>query len=375
MLDAPRTTRSQIDGTCSRSAPRRPSVAWPPSVRPPCAQQRSVGHRALAVDRPGVGREAHGRHRRSRSWPARARSARRSSTPRVASASWGTSSRRVSVVDNTEVVIKVRDNGPYKVTGPVAVVDAAGNRFELDGEPIARAGAGARRRKPFGDASHRTTGFAACDRAVSARGDSTRAVHAGLPAPSAGEPFLPGPTFAAPYHSRATSTRRRTATGATPIRPGARWRRRSASSRGRRGRLRLGHGGCDRGSRAGARAGRRARRRRPTPIRGSARSRATSSPARGGGAPRAHPPTAFEEAAAGATLVWAERPRTRSLDVPTSRRSRRVCAARARRWPSTTPWPGHCASARWSSGPTFGDQRVQAPHRPQRPDPRLRRRP
>jgi cystathionine gamma-lyase len=31
-------------------------------------------------------------------------------------------------------------------------------------------------------------------------GDGTRAVHAGLPGPAAGEPFLPGPTFAAPYH-------------------------------------------------------------------------------------------------------------------------------------------------------------------------------
>jgi cystathionine gamma-lyase len=30
--------------------------------------------------------------------------------------------------------------------------------------------------------------------------DGTRAVHAGLPAPQQGEPLLPGPTFAAPYH-------------------------------------------------------------------------------------------------------------------------------------------------------------------------------
>ena len=32
------------------------------------------------------------------------------------------------------------------------------------------------------------------------RGDSTRTAHAGLPAGADGEPFLPGPTFAAPYH-------------------------------------------------------------------------------------------------------------------------------------------------------------------------------
>jgi cystathionine gamma-lyase len=32
------------------------------------------------------------------------------------------------------------------------------------------------------------------------RGPSTRSVHAGLPAPAQGEPFLPGPVFAAPFH-------------------------------------------------------------------------------------------------------------------------------------------------------------------------------
>jgi cystathionine gamma-lyase len=31
-------------------------------------------------------------------------------------------------------------------------------------------------------------------------GDGTRAVHAGLPEPEVGQPFLPGPVFAAPYH-------------------------------------------------------------------------------------------------------------------------------------------------------------------------------
>jgi cystathionine gamma-lyase len=34
----------------------------------------------------------------------------------------------------------------------------------------------------------------------STRGDGTRCVHAGLPDPVPGEPFLPGPVFAAPYH-------------------------------------------------------------------------------------------------------------------------------------------------------------------------------
>jgi cystathionine gamma-lyase len=35
---------------------------------------------------------------------------------------------------------------------------------------------------------------------VTRRGDSTRTAHAGLPVAADGEPFLPGPTFAAPYH-------------------------------------------------------------------------------------------------------------------------------------------------------------------------------
>jgi cystathionine gamma-lyase len=33
-------------------------------------------------------------------------------------------------------------------------------------------------------------------------GPSTRAAHAGLPKPAQGEPFLPGPVLAAPYHLR-----------------------------------------------------------------------------------------------------------------------------------------------------------------------------
>ena len=54
-----------------------------------------------------------------------------------------------------EVVIKVRDNGPYKVTGPVTVVDAEGNRFELPEGPIALCRCGQSQTKPFCDASHR----------------------------------------------------------------------------------------------------------------------------------------------------------------------------------------------------------------------------
>lgn len=67
------------------------------------------------------------------------------------------------------VVIKVRDNGPYKVTGPVELIDAEGNRFDVGGEgPIVLCRCGRSRSKPFCDASHRDAGFDACDRARTA---------------------------------------------------------------------------------------------------------------------------------------------------------------------------------------------------------------
>jgi CDGSH iron-sulfur domain-containing protein 3 len=63
-----------------------------------------------------------------------------------------------------QVEIKVRDNGPYKVTGPVKVVDAEGNRFALPEGPIALCRCGRSQSKPFCDASHKA-GFDACERA------------------------------------------------------------------------------------------------------------------------------------------------------------------------------------------------------------------
>jgi CDGSH-type Zn-finger protein len=68
-------------------------------------------------------------------------------------------------VDNTEVVIKVRDNGPYKVTGPITVVDAEGHAFALPAGQVALCRCGRSQTKPFCDASHRESGFDACERA------------------------------------------------------------------------------------------------------------------------------------------------------------------------------------------------------------------
>jgi len=64
-----------------------------------------------------------------------------------------------------DVEIKVRDDGPYKVTGPVRLIDAAGEEFAVeDDRPIALCRCGRSRTKPFCDASHKT-GFESCPRA------------------------------------------------------------------------------------------------------------------------------------------------------------------------------------------------------------------
>ena len=64
------------------------------------------------------------------------------------------------------VEIKVRDNGPYKVTGPVRLVDAEGGVFEIpEGRAIALCRCGHSQRKPFCDAAHRAAGFEDCARA------------------------------------------------------------------------------------------------------------------------------------------------------------------------------------------------------------------
>jgi CDGSH-type Zn-finger protein len=65
------------------------------------------------------------------------------------------------------VEIKVRDHGPYKVTGPVRLVDAHGTAFDVPaGQPIALCRCGRSATKPFCDRAHRAAGFDACERAT-----------------------------------------------------------------------------------------------------------------------------------------------------------------------------------------------------------------
>jgi CDGSH-type Zn-finger protein len=68
----------------------------------------------------------------------------------------------------TDVEIKVRENGPYRVTGPVRIIDADGKEFDLGekGETIALCRCGGSTTKPFCDGTHSEIGFDAAERAV-----------------------------------------------------------------------------------------------------------------------------------------------------------------------------------------------------------------
>jgi CDGSH-type Zn-finger protein len=66
----------------------------------------------------------------------------------------------------TEVVIRVRDNGSLRVTGPVTIVDAEGNPFTIpEGKHVALCRCGHSRTRPFCDATHRSIGFRSMPRA------------------------------------------------------------------------------------------------------------------------------------------------------------------------------------------------------------------
>lgn len=67
-----------------------------------------------------------------------------------------------------KVVIKVRHNGPYKVTGPVTLIDADDREYDLSdrGDTIVLCRCGGSTTKPFCDGTHSQIGFEAAERAV-----------------------------------------------------------------------------------------------------------------------------------------------------------------------------------------------------------------
>jgi CDGSH-type Zn-finger protein len=65
------------------------------------------------------------------------------------------------------VTIRIRDNGPLLVEGPVTIVDAAGTTFQIPAEKpaVALCRCGQSKNKPFCDGTHKTCNFAAAERA------------------------------------------------------------------------------------------------------------------------------------------------------------------------------------------------------------------
>jgi len=63
------------------------------------------------------------------------------------------------------VTITPRDNGPYRVAGPVVLTDAEGGRWDLpEGKAVFLCRCGQSQSKPFCDGSHGSTGFASAVR-------------------------------------------------------------------------------------------------------------------------------------------------------------------------------------------------------------------
>ena len=66
-----------------------------------------------------------------------------------------------------QVTITVRNNGPYRVEGPIRLVDADGNEYPVPaGKGVSLCRCGASTRKPFCDGTHSKMGFEAAERAV-----------------------------------------------------------------------------------------------------------------------------------------------------------------------------------------------------------------
>jgi len=62
-----------------------------------------------------------------------------------------------------EVRIKVIKDGPYEIKGPVQLVDAKRDPFQLKEETIYLCRCGQSKTKPFCDGTHKQCGFAADD--------------------------------------------------------------------------------------------------------------------------------------------------------------------------------------------------------------------
>ena len=73
-----------------------------------------------------------------------------------------------------EVTITVRPNGPFRVEGPIKLINTDGNPIDLTGKPaVSLCRCGASTNKPFCDGTHSKIGFQAAEAAV-ARADAQK---------------------------------------------------------------------------------------------------------------------------------------------------------------------------------------------------------
>jgi CDGSH-type Zn-finger protein len=67
-------------------------------------------------------------------------------------------------MSENEVKITARLNGPFRVEGPIKLVDCNGNEWDLTGKPaVSLCRCGASSNKPFCDGTHKTIGFQAAE--------------------------------------------------------------------------------------------------------------------------------------------------------------------------------------------------------------------
>jgi CDGSH-type Zn-finger protein len=72
-----------------------------------------------------------------------------------------------------DVTVKVQESGPYLVRGPVTLLDADGNEFDVsERKTIALCRCGGSTTKPFCDGTHSRKGFEAAERAVAGERDA-----------------------------------------------------------------------------------------------------------------------------------------------------------------------------------------------------------
>jgi CDGSH-type Zn-finger protein len=71
-----------------------------------------------------------------------------------------------------DVSITPTENGPYKVTGPVELIDPNGNPINAPGETVFLCRCGGSTNKPFCDGTHSKIGFQGAMRAVEAAEES-----------------------------------------------------------------------------------------------------------------------------------------------------------------------------------------------------------